>query len=161
VARLPGVAIFFLISKKQTPHAFELFLGHIHGLPNQVIFLKIKTSTTPIVQDKDRLRVKKFGHQINLITLFLGYAEHKLNITDVLMHQLEKAIPGIDASMTFYLLTEKIKMRKTNWLTEWYTWLWRWPLLIYEVEKSLFSVSLASVRVPMENRILIGVCAEI
>jgi KUP system potassium uptake protein len=76
--RLEGAAIYLNPSRETTPLALRVGLEQIHGIPEEVVIVTIKTETVPYVPDSDRVGLDNLGYDhdgYSHITLRFGYQD--------------------------------------------------------------------------------------
>jgi K+ transporter len=161
VSVTPCIGCFITHNRRSTPHVFENYLRLLHSIPKLTIFLRIKYARIPFVQKEKRLLIKLYGNIYHISATF-GYAEtEKTSVyNDILLlaKQLYQIpIPINENQITFFISNQTIIINKKGF----FSWINRWPLYIYSIEKSLISSENVNIRMNTKNTIQIGIIAEI
>ncbi|CAF1366893.1 unnamed protein product [Adineta ricciae] len=155
-----GIGCFLSTSKKYTPYVFENFLRRMKASQEILIFLKLDYARIPLIDDDQRLIVRKFGQNIYHITTIFGYAETNVNLFNILhlaRQFYDLPITEDQSTITFYLPNETIHVNTKGCKT----YLTRWPLYIYSVLKNLYpGMPLNFTSIP-ENTIKIGILVDL
>ena len=157
----PGVACFLTYKTRQTPHVFENYIRLVRSIPQRILFLKIQYARAPFIPPEQRLLIK-FYENIYHITATFGYAEtkNKSVYNDILLlakelYQLPICLN--ENQITFYLPNERINLSKIGWKS----YLTRWPLYFYSIQKKLVPRESINIKINPKNTILIGIIAEL
>jgi hypothetical protein len=126
-----------------------------------VIFLRIQYARIPFIDREKRLLIKLYGDIYHISATF-GYAEtkNKSVYDDILvlakeLYQLP--IPSTDKKLTFFLPNQTILISKKGWKS----WMSRWPLYLYSIQKKLVPSESINIRMNPKNTIQIGIIAEL
>mgnify|MGYP006270729141 FL=1 len=75
IHRVPGTAVFMVPNMQVVPSTLLHALKHFHVLHEQVILMTVTTTSSPYVQDKERMEIYTLGHGITLVRLSYGFFE--------------------------------------------------------------------------------------
>lgn len=161
VSVTPCVGCFLTHNRRFTPHVFENYLRLLHSIPKSIIFLRIQHARVPFVKKDQRLLIKLYGPIYHISATF-GYAEtRKQSIyEDILLLAKELyqiPIPSNENEITFFTSNQTIQISKRGLRS----YLNRWPLYIYSIQKSLISGENINIRINPKNTIQIGTIAEL
>jgi hypothetical protein len=126
-----------------------------------IIFLRIKYARIPFVKKEKRLLIKLYGHIYHISATF-GYAEtEKTSVyNDILLLAKELyqiPIPDYENQITFFISNQTIQINNKGF----YSWINRWPLYIYSIQKSLINMENLNIRMNPKNTVQIGIIAQI
>jgi K+ transporter len=126
-----------------------------------IIFLRIQYARIPFVKKEKRLLIKLYGNIYHISATF-GYAETKTKSVyeDILLlaKELYKIpIPNNENEITFFLSNQTIFISKKGF----YSWINRWPLYIYSIEKSLINTESIHSKINPKYTIQFGIIAQI
>jgi K+ transporter len=126
-----------------------------------IIFLRIQYARIPFVKKEKRLLIKLYGNIYHISATF-GYAETKTKSVyeDILLlaKELYKIpIPNNENEITFFLSNQTIFISKKGF----YSWINRWPLYIYSIQKSLINTESIHLKINPKNTIQFGIIAQI
>ncbi len=157
----PGVGCFLTHNSRQTPHVFESYVRLLRSVPQMIIFLRIQYARVPFVDREKRLLIKLYGDIYHISATF-GYAEteKKSVYDDILLLAKELyqlPIPSMEKKITFFIPNQIIVISKKGWKS----WITRWPLYLYSIQKSLVPRESINIRINTKNTIQIGILAEL
>ncbi|CAG8487586.1 7306_t:CDS:10 [Dentiscutata heterogama] len=97
LTRSPGIGLFYSDIGAKIPLSFTQFVKHFPVMPQNVVFINIRTIADPKVGNSDRLRVKKIKNCEGCyqVTARYGYTEQVSQGKEFLL-QLVEAIRNID-----------------------------------------------------------------
>jgi K+ transporter len=126
-----------------------------------IIFLRIQYARVPFVDREKRLLIKLYGDIYHISATF-GYAEteKKSVYDDILLLAKELyqlPIPSTEKKITFFIPNQIIVISKKGWKS----WITRWPLYLYSIQKSLVPRESINIRINTKNTIQIGILAEL
>jgi K+ transporter len=126
-----------------------------------VIFLRIQYARIPFVDREKRLLIKLYGDIYHISATF-GYAETEIKSVydDILLLAKELyniSIPENEKKITFFLPNQTIMISKKGWKS----WISRWPLYLYSIQKRLIVGESINIRMNPKNTIRIGILAEL
>ncbi len=161
VSITPCVGCFLTNNRHYTPHVFENYIRLIRSIPKLIIFLRIQYARIPFIKKEKRLLIKLYGHVYHISATF-GYAETKKTsiYNDILLLAKELyqiPIPIYENEITFFISNQTIQISKKGF----YSWINRWPLYIYSIQKRLVNTENINIRINPKNTIQIGIIAEI
>jgi K+ transporter len=157
----PGVGCFLTHNSRQTPHVFESYIRLVRSVPQLIIFVRIQYARVPFIDREKRLLIKLYGDIYHISATF-GYAEtkNKSVYEDILLlaKQLyQLPIPSTEKQITFFIPNQIILISKKGCKS----WITRWPLYLYSIQKSLFPRESINIRMSTKNTIQIGIIAEL
>ena len=157
----PCVSCFLTHNRRHTPHVFENYIRLLRSIPKLIIFLRIQYARVPFVKKEKRLLIKLYGDIYHISATF-GYAETKKKSVyhDILLlaKQLYQIpIPDFEHEITFFISNQTIQISKRAFSS----WLSRWPLYIYSIQKSLISRENVNIKINPKNTIQIGIIADL
>jgi K+ transporter len=157
----PGVACFLTEHSRHSPHIFESYIRLLRCVPQMIIFIRIQYARVPFVNPQKRLLIKLYG-DIYHITATFGYAETKkqsvYNDIIILAKELYQfPIPDNENQITFLIPNQIIVISKKGFQS----WINRWPLYLYSIQKSLVPSPSINIRINQKNTIQIGIIAEL
>jgi KUP system potassium uptake protein len=122
--RVSGTAVFLSSTRRGTPNVLLHHFKHNKVLHEQVVILSIATDAVPEVADREKVRLKAFGHGFWAVTAHYGFMESP-GVLDVLSRckVLEPRINDTDVS--FYLGRETLLSTKGTGMAEWRKMLFR------------------------------------
>jgi K+ transporter len=161
VSITPCIGCFITHNRRQTPHVFENYIKLLHSVPKLIIFLRIHYARIPFVRKEKRLLIKLYGHIYHISATF-GYAETKKKsiYNDILMLAKELyqiPMPDNENEITFFISNQTIQISNKGF----HSWINRWPLYIYSIQKSLVNQEVNNIRMNPKNTIQIGIIAEL
>jgi len=161
VSVTPCVGCFLTHNRRSTPDVFENCIRLLHSIPRMIIFLRIQYARIPFVKKEKRLLIKLYGN-IYYISATFGYSERKSKsiYEDILLlaKQLYKIpIPNNENEITFFLSNQTIVISPKGF----YSWINRWPLYIYSIQKSLINTESIHLKINPKNTIQFGIIAQI
>ena len=161
VSVTPCFGCFLTHNRRYTPHVFENYLRLLHSIPKFIIFLRIKHARIPFVKKDQRLLIKLYGHIYHISATF-GYAEtrKKSIYEDILLLAKELyqiPIPSNENEITFFISNQTIQIGKKGFSS----YINRWPLYIYSIQKSLISEENINIQINPKNTVQIGIIAEL
>jgi len=157
----PCVSCFLTHNRRYTPHVFENYIRLVHSIPKLIIFLRIQYARIPFIKKEKRLLIKLYGHIYHISATF-GYAEtkNKSVYNDILLLAKELyqiPIPNYENEITFFISNQTIQISNKGF----YSWINRWPLYIYSIEKSLVNTEDIYIQINTRNTIQIGIIIQI
>jgi K+ transporter len=157
----PGVGCFLTHSCRQSPHVFESYVRLVRSVPQMIIFVRIQYARVPFIDREKRLLIKLYGDIYHISATF-GYAETKKKSVyeDILLlgkELYQLPIPSTENKITFFIPNQIIVISKKGWKS----WISRWPLYLYSIQKSLVPRQSINIRMSTKNTIQIGIIAEL
>jgi K+ transporter len=158
----PCVSCFLTDDSTNTPHVFENHVRLLHSIPQIIIFLRIQYARIPFIKKEKRLLIKLYGNNIYHICARFGYAEKKKKsiYSDILLLSAELyniPIPLNENQINYFISNEIIFICKKGF----YSYLNRWPLMIYSLQKSLLNRQNSFIQLNIKNTIQFGIIVEL
>ena len=116
--RVAGSAVFLSSTRRGTPNVLLHHFKHNKVLHQQVIVLSIATDAVPEVADKDKVRLKSFGHGFWAVTAHYGFMESP-KVLDVLRRCKLQDLRLNESDISFYLGRETLLSMKGSGMAEW------------------------------------------
>jgi K+ transporter len=125
-----------------------------------IIFLRVQYARIPFVEKEKRLLIKLYGDIYHISATF-GYGETKKKsvYSDILLLAKELyqlPIPSNINQFTFFIPNQIIIIPTKGWKS----WINRWPLYLYSIQKSLVPRE-SNIKFNPKNTIQIGIIAEL
>ncbi len=122
--RVPGTAVFLSSTRRGTPNVLLHHFKHNKVLHKQVVILSIATDAVPEVADRDKVRLKSFGHGFWAVTAHYGFMESP-QVLDVLRRCKLQELHLNLSDISFYLGRETLLSTKGTGMAEWRKLLFR------------------------------------
>lgn len=154
VAFTPSMGVFVSpVRSDSTPQSFEMFLELMHSIPDVIVFLQVVPLLKP---HSEPMRVFTNGNHVYTVTIGIGFTEPKVTIQQLLVAAARLGLPE-PKDVTVFHLRHIIKVEHLGV----FTWIWRWPLLIYAQMKLLFPESIPSIRLEPHNTVMLGMICKL
>lgn len=111
VKRVDGVAVFFCQFPNNVPHAFAHNVKHNKVLHKHVLFLNLLEEDVPIVNEKNRVQMKKIHDGCYHLSMSFGFKEER-NIIKALNLCLKEGYDFLEEEASFFLSNENLLLSR-------------------------------------------------
>jgi len=156
ITRVPGMVVF--VGKSgQTPPTFELFLERFRALPETVVFMNVRISRKARVPASEKQSTVDYGNNIYSMKVNVGFAEPPES-NDLFELLRLSDIPQVEHRFITAVVSEEIVVVGS---LRWYTWIWRWYLIIYQHLKQLFPHQQRGIYIAPKNTTVLGIVCNL